>query len=105
MNVDPSKDQPVSSSAKVLDLGSFRKKKETKDEFARGRQPLFSSHLGSTPDRPSGKKDAQKQDADFGDRLSRIRSSLEKINRLMGELKKMSAMNASEAERTTRPLN
>ncbi len=27
---------------------------------------------------------------DFGDRLTRIRASLEKINRLMSELKKMS---------------
>lgn len=104
MNVDPSKDQPVSS-GKVLDLGSFRKKKETKDEFARGREPLFSSHLETPPSRQAGKRDAKKQDADFGDRLNRIRSSLEKINRLMGELKKMSAMSTTEAERTPRPLN
>lgn len=44
-----------------------------------GRQPLFVSHgrvRGPTPD-------------DFGDRLTRIRTSLEKINKLMIELKKM----------------
>lgn len=105
MNSDSSQNQSGSSNGKVLDLGSFRKKKETKNEFAPNRQPLYSSHLGSTPDKAGGKRSTQTQDADFGDRLHRIRLSLDKINRLMGELKKMSGANASETDNPSKPLN
>lgn len=93
MNVDSSKDAAVSP-AKVVDLGSFRKKKETQDELARGREPLYSSHL-SKSSRTAGKNAGGSRDEDFGDRLNRIRSSLEKINRLIGDLKKMSSANTT----------
>jgi hypothetical protein len=81
-----------SEPSQIVDLASFRKKKEIDHELARGgRRPLYVSHMtgkvtGQTPT-ASGQNEGQ---ADFGDRLQRIRSSLEKINRLMSELKKMS---------------
>ena len=54
--------------------------KKTKE----GRQPLFVSHIdgtvkGDALPRPSAE--------DFGDRIQRIRTSLERINQLMTELK------------------
>lgn len=105
MNVDSSKNQSTPATGKVLDLGTFRKKRETNSEFAPSRQPLYSSHLSYTPDKMSGKRRTPSQDADFGDRLNRIRASLDKINRLMGELKKMSAANASDKELPSVPVN
>ncbi len=78
------------TSGQVVDLASFRKSKETKTEFGRGREPLYVSHLnGKVTGKPDQKRPGES--ADFGDRLTRIRSSLEKINRLMADLKKMSA--------------
>ena len=72
----------------VIDLASFRKKKETESELARGRQPLYVSHLTGKIDAKAG--DQTEDAADFGDLLQRIRTSLDKINRLMSELKRMS---------------
>ncbi len=75
--------------APVVDLASFRKKKATEGEFARGREPLYVSHLEG---KVTGSPHTKRPDAEgFGDRLTRIRSSLEKINRLMADLKRMSA--------------
>lgn len=85
--------------AKVLDLTKFRQKKETKDEFGRGREPLYSSHLNQNrPAAPS--KAARGKDDDFGDRLQRIRTSLDKINKLMGELRKMSQSSGNDTSRS-----
>ena len=80
------------SEKNVVDLASFRKKKETAGEFARGREPLYVSHLeGKVTGNPNAKSPVTGTAAEgFGDRLTRIRSSLEKINRLMADLKKMS---------------
>lgn len=76
----------------VVSLANFRKKKETQEEFGRGREPLYVSHLtGKVTGTPHMKRP---ESQDFGDRLTRIRSSLEKINRLMSELKKMSSEGA-----------
>ena len=65
---------------KVVDLGTFRKRKETEDEFGRGRKPLYVSHLnGKITGSPHLKTPGEgHQDDDFGDRLQRIRSSLDK---------------------------
>ena len=73
-----------------MDLAAFRKKKEVAEELTRGgRNPLYVSHLtGKVTGSPHLRGP---ESPDFGDRLQRIRSSLEKINRLMSELKKMSA--------------
>lgn len=77
------------SEKNVVDLASFRKKKETDGEFARGREPLYVSHLEG---KVTGSPNTKRPDGEgFGDRLTRIRSSLEKINRLMTDLKRMSA--------------
>jgi hypothetical protein len=57
--------------SKVIELNKFKKEQEEK----RGRQPLYKSHGSS----------------DFGDRMARIRASLERINMLMAELKKLSS--------------
>ena len=82
------------SQAAVVDLASFRKKKAVDQEFARDRQPLYVSHLtGKATGNPHAKRG---ETGDFGDRLQRIRTSLEKINRLMGELKKMSSSSSAD---------
>jgi hypothetical protein len=75
--------------SQVVDLASFRKSKEVAEELTRGgRSPLYVSHMtGKVTGSPHMKRP---ESPDFGDRLQRIRSSLEKINRLMTELKKMS---------------
>ena len=77
-----------SKSCQVVDLAAFRAKKVLEEQLARGRSPLFVSHLeGKVTGSPHLKGPKPE---DFGDRLSRIRTSLEKINRLMTELKKIS---------------
>jgi len=83
MKFDETSERSVQS--KVVDLASFRKKKETDEDLARGRRPLYVSHMQG---RISSENPESKE---FGDRLTRIRASLDKINRLMSELKKISA--------------
>ena len=79
----------LNKEASVVDMASFRKKKSIDQEFARDRKPLYVSHLtGKVTGNPHGKRP---ESGDFGDRLQRIRTSLEKINRLMSDLKKMSS--------------
>lgn len=71
---------------KVLNLASYRQKKEAEDELSRGRIPLHVSHLdGKVKGSPHFRRP---QTEDFGDRMQRIKTSLEKINQLMAELKK-----------------
>lgn len=87
------------STGEIVDLASFRKKKEVGDEFARGRKPLYVSHLtGKVTGSPHMKTP---ESPDFGDRLTRIRSSLDKINRLMSELKKMSSSEVESTDETS----
>ena len=62
------------------------KKKESDDEFGRGRQPLYVSHLTG---KVSGSVGVKPDDANMGERLQRIRASLNKINGLMADLKRM----------------
>lgn len=68
----------------VVDLGNFRAKKEMQAELPKGRVPLYQSHLDShkAANPHLGEK------ADLGDRMGRIRNSLEKINQILNELKK-----------------
>ncbi len=84
----------------VIDLAAFRKKKDIATELTKGgRNPLYVSHLtGKVSGKPQGNEPAS---PDFGDRLQRIRSSLDKINRLMADLKKMSADGEPPAETST----
>lgn len=72
--------------ADIVDLAEWKKRKETGENAP----PLYVNHstgkvTGSpTPISP------KKPEYDFGDRLQRVRSSLEKINRLMADLRQMS---------------
>jgi len=84
--------------AKVVDLKSFRQKKNEKESLSRGRKPLYVSHAdGKVTGSPHLKGPADKSE-DFGDRVSRIRASLDRINVLMGELKKMSAQSQKDKD-------
>lgn len=79
----------------VIDLDKYKKNLIIKKELVRdGRTPLYISHL-------TGKVTGGKSDPEFGDRLQRIRASLEKINRLMSELKKMSEENREVGPKCT----
>lgn len=71
--------------AQVFDFNSFRRKKQEAEQLAHGRKPLYVSHSEGKISSSLGEKNE-----DFGDRVSRIRSSLDRINTLMSELKKMS---------------
>ncbi len=71
----------------LVELSSFRRKKAINDELAQGRTPLYLSHLEG---RVSGNPHLKGTHAEgFGDRITKIRKSLERINNLMNELKKM----------------
>lgn len=65
----------------VINLQEYKEKRE----LSRGRTPLFVSHLTGVV--TAGRHQKAR---DMGDRLMRIRSSLNKINELMVELKKLS---------------
>jgi hypothetical protein len=84
MNTEKPKD------AVVLDFASFRRKKTDEQDLTRGRsKPLYVSHKDGVISANPGH--AGTTGEDFGDRVSRIKASLERINSLMAELKKMSA--------------
>ncbi len=77
--------------AKVLDFSSFRRKKSEEQDLTRGRsKPLYISHKeGNVTATPSGSLSSSTNE-NFGDRVSRIKASLDRINSLMAELKKIS---------------
>lgn len=75
-------------SKNVVSLTDFKSKKQIKDQLSQGRNPLFASHLdGKVTGSPHFKRPVAE---DFGDRVQRIRTSIEKINKLLGDLKKIS---------------
>ena len=76
----------MKDSKNIVNLADFKTKKNLKAEISQDRTPLYVSHLeGKVKGSPHFKSpDAE----DFGDRLTRIRSSLERINQLMAELRK-----------------
>ncbi len=100
-----SSESSSTENGKVVNITEFRQKKKVTEELSRGRNPLFVSHMdGKVAGSPHFKKpDA----ADFGDRIQRVRASLEKINRLMAELKKLSQDQSLEAAKgsSTKELN
>lgn len=63
------------SNTTVVDLASFRNKKVAQESFAGSRKPLAATH------------GAKNENGDLSERLTRIRSSLDRINRLMADLK------------------
>lgn len=71
----------------VISFYRKRKQKQTAETISRGRIPLSISH---------GKVFGTEQgDSEFTERMARIRTSLEKINSLMTELKQ-SSLNSKE---------
>ncbi|RYZ81011.1 MAG: hypothetical protein EOP04_24795 [Proteobacteria bacterium] len=69
----------------VVDLKNFKRTRELETQIARGRTPLHVSHIDG---KVKGSPHLRNQETDdFGDRMQRIRSSLEKINQLMADLK------------------
>lgn len=65
----------------VLYLGRYRREKQAKQDLAKDRTPLYVSHTDH--------KIYGNGDKNFGDRAQRVRESLEKINLLMAEYKKL----------------
>lgn len=65
----------------VIELGKFKLQKAKEKAIAEGKVPLMHTDI------PSGRPPAAD---DFAERIMRIKSSLEKINQLMSELKKQS---------------
>lgn len=72
--------------ANVVSLAQFKQKKDVEKELSQGRTPLYVSHLNS--EITGSSKASHQEKEDFGVRLQRIKSSLERINFLMSELKK-----------------
>ncbi len=71
-------------SSNIVDLSQFRAKKELNAELPKGRVPLYKSHL-SKQEGPNAHLEAK---SDLNERMGRIRTSLEKINQILSELKK-----------------
>lgn len=72
----------------VVDFNAFRRQKESEKEISRGRLPLHVSHLNG---KVTGSPHLKERDSEeFGARMERIKTSLEKINQLMADLKKSS---------------
>jgi len=72
--------------ANVVDFSVFKRNKDAQTDLARGRTPLHVSHIDG---KVKGSPHFRRPEADdFGDRMQRIKTSLEKINQLMTELKK-----------------
>lgn len=77
----------MEKSAQVFDLKAYKAKKQETAVLARGRKPLYATHLpkktGTTylanPETP----------VDFALRIARIRKSIENINALVTDLKKL----------------
>lgn len=71
--------------SKVIDIKDYKAKKDL-DLTRNNRQPLYVSH---STGKISG-KEIPNEGTDFADRLVRIRTSLDRINKLMAELKGIS---------------
>ncbi len=80
-------------SKNVINFKDFKQKKIIEEKLAEGRQPLYVSHKNK---KITGNPhlNGSHLDQDFGDRVQRIKISLEKINNLMAELKKMAKSEA-----------
>ncbi len=75
---------------KVFSLHDFRQKKSFATEHAPGRKPLYVSHKQGKMSGSPHLENSHLENTDLSERVRRIRDSLDKINNLMTELKKMS---------------
>ena len=85
----------LNTTGQILDFSKAKERRSAKDELGRQRDtPLYVDYKnGKITGSPHGNGSSHPkgtQTADFGDRMTRIRSSLDKINRLMSEIKRMS---------------
>jgi hypothetical protein len=69
----------------VLDLEHFRRSKTIAKHLAKGKTPLYVSHLDG--EIRTNQPKAGRGENDFAARIQRIRRSLERINALMGQLR------------------
>ena len=76
-----------SEEKKVVDLSSYRSKKMAEEAIAHGRVPLCQTHLSEKLSSSPYLRGDKSEDS-LAERIMRIKSSLEKINLLMTELKK-----------------
>lgn len=72
----------------VIDLNAARFKKQVREDLAKGRTPLYVSY--KTGNVTTGEQ-VLKPKEDFGDKLGKVKQSLERINNLMDELRKLNA--------------
>ncbi len=80
-----------SHSKNVVDLATFKRRKGLKETLSGQRSPLYATHLQpANSSNPKENSTVTHGDLDFASRLDRIKNSLEKINHLMSELKKIS---------------
>ncbi len=86
-NINTEESVPVS---KIVDLSAFKKKKDTKEEIARSRKPLYVNHSQGSISGSQQASTTSSTSGDFADRLTKIRGSLDRINQLMTEIKKLS---------------
>lgn len=96
MTTDSKKPNETSKSENVIDFHGFRRKKAEEESLARGRKPLYVSHSRG---HVQGRSDSQHL-SDFSDRIANLRYSLEKINALMADLKKLSMVETDSNEKT-----
>ena len=94
---DPSTSLPSNQpTSKVISFNAYKNKDSINSEFSHSRKPLY---VNTDDGRISGNPEVAVQGAqegDLGDRLHKIRSSLDRINALMADLKKLSAHREKE---------
>ena len=91
--VSPTSNPPTS---KIISFTAYKNKEAINSEFSHSRKPLY---VNSDDGRISGNPETAVKGAaagDLGDRIQNIRSSLDRINTLMADLKKLSAHREKE---------
>jgi hypothetical protein len=91
-----SSDSPTSNppTSKIISFSAYKNKEAINSEFSHSRKPLY---VNTDNGRISGSPEsAIKGEGDLGDRIHNIRSSLDRINALMADLKKLSAHREKE---------
>ena len=73
----------------VIHLEDFRQQKLSDHELARGRKPLYVSHGMMDLRENSGSPGEGSPGINFGERLQKLRKSLDKMTSLLGDLKKL----------------